>query len=235
MYQVIAKSASESLPADRIATMQFSSAQKLFAAALWLALLSALALFVDAPVARFLKEHGVGGDLKRLIRLAEVFGWGGSVALIVLCAAVLDPRGWRLVPFLVASSWGAGLIADGIKLLVARQRPSTAALELPVVETFAGWLPLASHAAFPGPYGHAMQSFPSAHAATAAGLATALAVLYPRGRWLFAVFAILACIQRLEAQAHFTSDILAGAALGCLVGATCICLFPAVVAARPAN
>ena len=52
-------------------------------------------------------------------------------------------------------------------------------------------------------------------------LAVALAALYPRGRWLFASFAALACFQRLEAQAHFASDVLAGAALGCLVGAAC--------------
>jgi undecaprenyl-diphosphatase len=64
-----------------------------------------------------------------------------------------------------------------------------------------------------------LQSFPSGHAATAAGLAVALAVLYPRGRWLFAVLAVLAALQRVEVQSHFPSDVLAGAALGCLTGA----------------
>ena len=53
------------------------------------------------------------------------------------------------------------------------------------------------------------------------GLAIALAAIYPRGRWLFAAFALLACLQRIHALAHFPSDILAGAAIGCLVGALC--------------
>ena len=57
--------------------------------------------------------------------------------------------------------------------------------------------------------------FPSAHAATAVGLAIALGVLYPRGRWLFIAFAFLAGLQRIEAQAHFASDVLAGAAVAC--------------------
>ena len=39
--------------------------------------------------------------------------------------------------------------------------------------------------------------------------------------WLFAAFAALACFQRMEAQAHFASDVLAGAAIGCLVGGAC--------------
>ena len=53
----------------------------------------------------------------------------------------------------------------------------------------------------------------------AAGLAAALGVLYPRGRWLFACFALLAMLQRIDAQAHFCSDVLAGAAIGCCVAA----------------
>jgi membrane-associated phospholipid phosphatase len=69
--------------------------------------------------------------------------------------------------------------------------------------------------------GYAVQSFPSSHAATAAGLAVALAALYPRGRWLYLTFAMLAGLQRIEAQAHFASDVLAGAALGCIVAAAC--------------
>jgi membrane-associated phospholipid phosphatase len=49
----------------------------------------------------------------------------------------------------------------------------------------------------------------------------ALAFLYPRGRWLFIGLAALAAFQRIEVQAHFASDVLAGAALGCLVGGLC--------------
>jgi membrane-associated phospholipid phosphatase len=192
-----------------------------FVAALVLCLLAVLALAIDVPLAQYIKGRGLPGELRRLVRLAELFGWGGTVALIIFTAAAIDPRGWRIVPRLALGSLGAGLVADGLKLFVARLRPSAANLNEPVRETFVAWLPLLRVGSLGREYSHALQSFPSAHAATAAGLAVALATLYPRGRWLFCMFALLACIQRLEAQAHFTSDVLAGAALGCLVAAVC--------------
>jgi membrane-associated phospholipid phosphatase len=38
---------------------------------------------------------------------------------------------------------------------------------------------------------------------------------------LFAAFAILAAMQRIESQSHFFSDILAGAAVGAVVAGIC--------------
>ena len=62
-----------------------------------------------------------------------------------------------------------------------------------------------------------LQSFPSAHTATAAGLAAALIWLYPQGRLLFTLLAVLVGCQRIVSGAHFPSDVLVGAAAGCLV------------------
>jgi membrane-associated phospholipid phosphatase len=182
-----------------------------------LALVAVAALAIDVPVARWAKLHKMPGDLRRVLTLAEVFGWGGTVGLIVLTAAVLDPRGWRVAPRLALGALGAGIVANGVKLLVARLRPLAANLRGEVWDTFTGWLPVLYHDPSLGEYGFQFQSFPSGHSATAVGLAIALAALYPRGRWLFALFALLACLQRLQSQAHFPSDILAGAAIGCLV------------------
>jgi membrane-associated phospholipid phosphatase len=192
----------------------------LLVAAFVVALASAAVMPADYIIAEFLREHRVPGDLARSVRLAEAFAWGGTVALIILTAGALDPRRWRVVPPLAISAFGAGLIADGLKLVIARLRPELA-YSSGASETFLSWLPLFHREALGQPYGHALQSFPSGHAATAAGLAVALAALYPRGRWLFAAFAALACFQRMEAQAHFASDVLAGAAVGCLVGGAC--------------
>jgi membrane-associated phospholipid phosphatase len=66
-----------------------------------------------------------------------------------------------------------------------------------------------------------VQSFPSAHSATAVGLAIGLSWLYPRGRWLFAAFAGLAILQRLDADAHYCSDVLAGGGVAFVVAAIC--------------
>jgi len=196
------------------------SALQLTVAAIVFMLLAAVALSADLSIAEYVRSHPLPGELVRLVRLSEAFAWGGTVLLIILAAAVLDARGWRVLPPLAIGAFGAGLIADGFKLVVARLRPGVADSS-GVTETFLTWLPLLKLDTLGHPYGRALQSFPSGHAATAVGLAIALAALYPRGRWLFAGFAALACFQRMEAQAHFASDVLAGAAIGCLVGAAC--------------
>jgi len=200
--------------ATRAAALRPWTPAQLLALAAVLAVLAAAALAADIPIAKFVNQHGLPGELKRLVRLSETFGWGGTVALIILTAAMLDPRGWRVIPPLAVSAFGAGGLADGIKLFVSRLRRSAADFSAHFSETF-------SQATTPGARGYAVQSFPSSHAATAVGLAVALAALYPRGRWLFAAFAVLAGLQRIEAQAHFASDVLAGAAIGCLVAAAC--------------
>ena len=73
--------------------------------------------------------------------------------------------------------------------------------------------------------GHTMvrglQSFPSGHTATAVGLAFGLGWLYPRGRWLFLGFAVLAAFQRVESSAHFVSDTFCGAAIACVIVGFC--------------
>jgi membrane-associated phospholipid phosphatase len=61
------------------------------------------------------------------------------------------------------------------------------------------------------------QSFPSAHTATAVGFAAALTWLYPQGRLLFPLLAVLVGCQRIACGAHYLSDVLVGAAAGCLV------------------
>jgi membrane-associated phospholipid phosphatase len=70
------------------------------------------------------------------------------------------------------------------------------------------------------PRTHQLQSFPSGHTAAAVGLAIGLAWLYPRGRWMFYAFALIAASQRWANRDHFVSDSCAGAAI-----ATCVAAF----------
>jgi membrane-associated phospholipid phosphatase len=211
VLKIVPRNASDALPAMVAGAEGAHAAWKLYMAAAVLAGLAVAALWIDLPVARYLTQEGLPGELRRLVRLAETFAWGGTVTLIIAVAATLDHRGWRVVPRLVVSGFGAGLVADSIKLFVARQRPSTGILDS-VAATFAS--PGIEHSGR-----HAVQSFPSGHAATAVGLAIGLTALYPSGRWLFWTFAALAMLQRMEARAHYASDVLAGAAIACFVGA----------------
>jgi membrane-associated phospholipid phosphatase len=201
--------------------------------------LGLLCLGADLPLGRWCAEHltpgqpasGVAGSwasvkalqtLAWALQFAELFGHGLGTALVVLGIFQLDPPHRWAIPRLVVTASLAGLCANGLKLLVQRTRPhfdSFGDLPESVWSTFGHWLPLTSA-------GSGGQSFPSGHTATAAALAAALVWLYPRGRWLFPSLAVLVGCQRVASGAHWTSDVLLGAAVGCLAAALCLDLGP---------
>jgi membrane-associated phospholipid phosphatase len=168
------------------------------------------ALPLDVAVGRGLTAEQLPGELWRLIAFSEAFAHGLGVVVLLAIVAVLDPNRRRALPRVAAMSLGAGLIANVLKMMLARTRPHGLQSDIGVWETFAGWFPLLDA-------GRIGQSFPSAHAATAAGLAVALGWLYPRGRYVFAILAGMSALQRIAVQAHYVSDTFWGAALGCAV------------------
>src|SRR5262245_32905655 len=111
------------------------SIEQLVIVAALLGLAAAIALLADLPLARHFQDQSLPGELRRLIRLAESFGYGGSVALIIAIAATLDHRGWRVAARLAAGAYSAGLMANSVKLLVARARPSAANLDASSLDT----------------------------------------------------------------------------------------------------
>lgn len=62
------------------------------------------------------------------------------------------------------------------------------------------------------------QSFPSNHAANAFAAAVILAWYFPRGAYLFYIFASLIAISRMALGVHYPTDVLAGALVGIFVG-----------------
>lgn len=169
------------------------------------------ALLIDCQLAHWWTSGSCQRDIRELLRLSELFGhfWGVVGALVAIY--LLDPARRRALPQVAGAAIGAGMMANVIKMCVARTRPSGFDIDAGVLASFGPWLP-GIHAGGGG------QSFPSAHVATAAGLAVALAWLYPAGRRLFLVMIVLAACQRMETSAHFLSDVLVGAAVGLLVG-----------------
>ncbi len=185
------------------------------------AVAAVLALGIDCPLSRWwlgcfqetsypkLFHNGLL-FVRDLLGIFENFGNGLGVAVIALTIFVLDPvRRWAL-PRVLGCAYGAGLAANGLKLLLSRTRPHDFNFAGDVWTSFGAWLPGTSA-------GSIGQSFPSAHTATAVGFAAGLVWLYPRGRWLFFLFAALVGCQRIEGGAHFLSDVLAGAAMGSLI------------------
>ncbi len=181
-------------------------------ASLAFVLLGGCALAVDLPLARWFEADSLSGSIVKFFKLAEVFGHGLGVGMILLTVWVLDPRNRPRLLQAGAMAFGSGFAANLIKICAARSRPhdtDLANLNLTIGDTFLGWLPL-----FKSPA--TSQSLPSSHTATAVGLAIALTWLYPHGRKLFWLLAALAAGQRLVTGAHFLSDVFWGAAVGCV-------------------
>ncbi len=180
-------------------------------AAIALILLGGAAFVVDCRLALWSLEGRWPRLVRELLTVSESFGHGMGVFLILVTLGVLDPsRRWAL-PRVAALSLGAGILANVIKLLIVRTRPRAFGFEGDVWTTFGSWFPLASA-------GSGGQSFPSGHTATAVGLAIALSWLYPRGRYLFAVLAVLVALQRIQSGSHYLSDTLVSAGLAIILG-----------------
>ncbi len=171
------------------------------------------ALAVDYSLAQWCVADHCPGVFRELFDVVEPFGNGLGVLVIVAVVYYLDPQRRWAVPRLLGCSLGAGLAADAVKMLIVRIRPYSFDFSGEVLASFGGWLPLTSA-------GSAGQSFPSAHTATAVGLAVGLMWLYPHGRRIFVVLAALVACQRIESGAHYLSDVLCGAAVGCIVAST---------------
>jgi membrane-associated phospholipid phosphatase len=171
------------------------------------------AFSVDLSVAQWVRESHKLRVLRYprdLASICEIFGRAECVLLVVVLMWRLDPMRRWAVPGVAATAICSGLAADGVKMLIARARPHSFNFLGSVWSSFGPWLPL-------GSLGSASQSFPSAHTATAVGLAIALMCIYPAARGLFCFLPFLVAYQRIDSGAHFLSDVLCGAAVACLV------------------
>ncbi|PQO42498.1 phosphatase PAP2 family protein [Blastopirellula marina] len=185
-----------------------------------LAIVGCGAFFVDRAISGQLAEpphefRYLGGDLKKLISLSEVFGHGTGVAMVVLAVFALDLQNRWKVGLLIATAAGGGMAANFAKFFgVARYRPHAFDFSQPIWDSFYQWFPFLNWFSQEELRQAALQSFPSGHSATAAGLCVGLCFLYPHGRWYFFLVAALACFQRVAFRMHFPSDAFLGAALG---------------------
>jgi membrane-associated phospholipid phosphatase len=191
-------------------------AQALWWQAVGVAIVTTLALAPwDVAISQAAYVSHSSGLIGGLLKFVEKLGNGAGVVAIVILLAAFDRRIWSRWPQLLAASLGAGLISDCVKLCVDRGRPYSLDLATATfTSTFHGWLPL-----LPTPAGE--QSFPSGHATTVAGLAVALAFLYPRGRWLFGLVAAAVMAQRVVVHAHFPTDVMVGAIIGAVWARQC--------------
>ena len=123
------------------------------------------------------------------------------VIAIGLAADLSSRRRFPLAAVLAAISYlVATLLANVLKAATDRPRPSVADPEIhPLV-------------AVPG-----SSSLPSGHAAGAFAAALVVGLVHPRLRWPLLLLAGLIALSRVWLGVHYLTDVIAGAALGCVV------------------
>jgi undecaprenyl-diphosphatase len=138
-------------------------------------------------------------------------GWilvpvGTLIALIALLDSPTLDRMSRVVLAMAVTRLGYVFLAVGvpgltvtiIKRLIGRVRPSA---QGPFAYEPFSWRP-------------DYASFPSGHSTTAFAALVALGLLFPRARPLLWVYALLVAASRIIVDAHYSSDVIAGAAFG---------------------
>jgi undecaprenyl-diphosphatase len=109
------------------------------------------------------------------------------------------------VGFLFMAIGVPGLFVTIVKRLIGRARPMVAGIADPYLFDPFKWTA-------------AYASLPSGHATTAFSALVAFGTLWPRGRTILLVYALLIATSRIVVMAHYATDVFAGALVG-IVGA----------------
>ena len=173
-----------------------------------------LATCLDGQV---LHKFYMRGDLSDGNRMFRVMGYLPLWMLIALVFAMVDSAkmpawtlkgmvgGWYRTILIVLASSVTGAVAEGLKLLIRRERPNLDVSHY----TYRAW----SEGMFAsGPMG-----MPSSHAAVAFGGALMLCKLFPRATVVWWILAIGCAVTRIGSQKHFLSDTLVSALIGMVV------------------
>jgi membrane-associated phospholipid phosphatase len=162
---------------------------------------------MDRDVVVWLAEHRVA-VLDAVATVLAVAGTGGIVWIVIALVAFRAPRrvlAQMVVP-VAATVWAADVIALGLRHLIGRPRPYQA---IPGVDAAVG-------------VGGTGPSLPSGHSASSATGAVLLGFLLPRAIPALATLAVAIAASRVHAGFHYPTDVLAGLALGAVIGLTAI-------------
>jgi membrane-associated phospholipid phosphatase len=172
----------------------------------WIILL-ALAFRVDSRVAHSIAAHP---PFHKAGLLASIVKWPGNFWFTLIIAALLwffhrDGR-YAAVRLILAAAIG-GLIYTLTKWIAGRPRP------VPRITPFA-FHPFIH--GLPGLWNANDLGFPSGHACLSFATAACLAMALPRWRILFFALATIVGLERIGENAHYVSDVIAGAGFGVL-------------------
>ena len=165
--------------------------------------------FADAPITA-LAERVQSSNIEDAVRIANRFGGGKNPVMVIVffLAAGVVYRSHRWIAYGVAMAFAgaaAGVSVQIVKYIIGRTRPEL-------------WL---------GPFHHAhaaATSFPSGHTVGAFALAGVLMLASPSRTMRIIAFllALSVAISRVMAFRHWTSDVLASAAIGIILAAIAV-------------
>jgi membrane-associated phospholipid phosphatase len=165
--------------------------------------------FADSPITAW-AERVQSANVQDAIRIANRFGGGMNPAMVVLffLIAGVAYRHHRWIAYAVAMAFAgaaSGVAVQIVKYTAGRMRPEL-------------WL---------GPFQHARAaatSFPSGHTVGAFALAGVLMLSSPSRTMRVAAFllALSVAVSRVLAFRHWTSDVLASAAIGMILAAVAV-------------
>ncbi|USN99562.1 MAG: phosphatase PAP2 family protein [Phycisphaeraceae bacterium] len=198
-------------------------------ALIWAGLLAAAGLACipfDGPISQAaanLRDHVVGGDIKRELESLQQYGQGAITLLVAWAIWLGDPgKRRRLLDWLLAVALAA-VVTMPMKMLIGRPRPKfddpgyflgpfgayPLGHDVGVRHAWEFWAGISSD----------LWSMPSSHTVYAVVMSVFLASVYPRLRPLAVLMAVVVGVSRVLFGAHYPSDVLVGAALGLAVAA----------------
>lgn len=168
-----------------------------------------IALLLDYPLLHlFYFKPEVEIDDHDWYRALRVLGFMGTWIVVGVLFVLHDRNRHRGLSIFYASI-SAGIIAELIKMTIARERPVQEEVIQKGYYHFRGL--------FSGFENASNLAFPSSHAAVAFGGCLTLAAFIPNTRRFLFLLAIGCAITRLLTGAHFTSDVYLGAIIGWLM------------------
>ena len=171
----------------------------------WLAAM-AVGFWLDAPVARYAHRAAIDRDHfgNHVLKMAGDWRFTLAVALALIAWHV---DSWRPAGLLALSGLLGGLLYTLVKWTAGRQRPLVLIDPLrfnPFVNGLKGFLDEPN------------MSFPSGHTTLAFATAATLGITLPKWRYAFYAGASVVAFERVAENAHYLSDVIAGAGLGTL-------------------
>jgi len=171
----------------------------------WLAAMG-VGVWLDGPVARWAHWQAIDRDHPGNVLMKMGGDWRFTLA--VAAALVTWHRdSWRAAGLLALSALLGGFLYTVCKWVAGRQRPVKLIDPLRFNPFPNGWQ---------GFFDEPNMSFPSGHTCLAFATAASLGICIPRWRVVFFALAAVVAAERVAENAHYLTDVIAGAGLGTL-------------------